>query len=79
MHYFVLCRIDVDSKLEPNELASKAELWWCGDPLIPAGQAEGHHWCMNPCTRPLKEQCRQFGCQRVTYVTTMDPDKFFVP
>ncbi|EPQ15264.1 DENN domain-containing protein 5B [Myotis brandtii] len=52
-HYFMLCRIDTDSKLEPDELAGEAGLQRRRSPLIPAGQAEGPHQCTNPCTKAL--------------------------
>lgn len=38
-HYFVLCGIDADSGLEPDELAGKAGLWRCGGSLRNAGDA----------------------------------------
>lgn len=36
-HYFVLCGIDADSGLEPDELAGKAGLRRCGDPIRDVG------------------------------------------
>lgn len=38
-HYFVLCGIDADSGLEPDELAGKAGLRRRGGPLRGAGKA----------------------------------------
>lgn len=38
-HYFVLCGIDADSGLEPDELAGKAGLRQRGVPLRDAGDA----------------------------------------
>lgn len=40
-HYFVLCGIDADSGLEPDELAGKAGLRWRGGPFRDAGGAAG--------------------------------------
>lgn len=40
-HYFVLCGIDADSGLEPDELAGKAGLRQRGVPLRDAGDAAG--------------------------------------
>lgn len=38
-HYFVLCGIDADSGLEPDELAGKARLWRRGGPRGDAREA----------------------------------------
>lgn len=40
-HYFVLCGIDADSGLEPDELAGKAGLRRRGGPLRDAGGRAG--------------------------------------
>lgn len=49
-HYFVLFGIDRNRELEPDERVGKAGPQWHKGPLIPAGQAEGLHMCMDPCT-----------------------------
>lgn len=37
LQYFMQCRIDTDSRLEPEELAGKAGMWQYRDPLNPPG------------------------------------------
>lgn len=47
--YFMLCEINENRGLEPNELVGETEPQWCRGPMIPTGQATAPNWCTNLC------------------------------